>query len=212
MLSLPRSRLLSQKVALPPSSVKDGTSRRILEVALKLFATQGFHGTSIRELAKILELQPSALYAHFASKEQVLAELVRVGHETHLEYLRAAMLKVGSDPIIQLEALVRAHATMHATHPLLAVVVNEEMHALPPELAAPGHALREQATALMLEVIDRGVSMGVFSVRHRLATAAAIGAMGLRIPYWFQRATGLDVEALADTHAELALRMLGART
>lgn len=204
-----RSGHRKEKATLPPSVVEDGTRRRILEVALQLFASLGFHGSSIRDLAKALELTPSALYAHFPSKEYILAELARVGHEHHHERFCAALEGAGEDPAEQMRALVRAHARLHATYPQLAVVVNDEMHALAPELAAPALALRERSTALLLQVIERGVAAGRFSPPHATATAAAIGAMGLRIPHWYEAFGALSIDALADVHAELALRMLG---
>ncbi len=203
------SSVAGKKAVLPASVSGGGPRRRILEVALQLFANRGFHGASTRDLARALELQPSALYAHFASKEHVLAELVRIGHEFHLEKIRGALLGAGTDPADQMSALVRAHARMHATFPHLTIVVNEEMFALPAELAAPGVALRGQSTALILEVVQRGVAMGRFSVSHPMTAAAAIGAIGLRIPYWYEPAPDLDIERLADLQADLALRMLG---
>lgn len=204
--------ITGKRALLPPSAAKDGTRRRILEVALQLFARDGFHGSSIRDLARALELQPSAIYAHFSSKEHVLAELVRSGHEVHLEAFRAALLEAGAEPIDQMKALVRAHARFHAGYPHLAIVVNEELHALPAELAAPAVALRNQATALLVDVVRRGIAMGRFAPTHAGAAAAAIGAIGLRIPYWHDQASGLDAEGLAEVHAELVLRMLGAPT
>ncbi|MGH7294572.1 MAG: helix-turn-helix domain-containing protein, partial [Polyangiaceae bacterium] len=87
---------------LPPELDALGTRRRILVGAVRLFAAQGFHGSSMRELAKVVELQASALYVHFASKEQVLAELVRAGHEAHHRGIRAAMLEAVTDPVDQL--------------------------------------------------------------------------------------------------------------
>lgn len=182
--------------------IGDGTRRRILEVGLSFFAREGFHGTSIRDLARALELQPSALYVHFPSKEHLLAELVRLGHELHHDALRRALEGAGDDPEAQLRAVVRAHTLMHATRPQLAVVVNEEMHALPPELAAPGLALRRKSTELLLQVVER------FHVPQPEVVAAAIGAIGLRVPFWFQPSRKLSAEALADLHADLALRMV----
>jgi AcrR family transcriptional regulator len=208
MRTLSRSSLGVGTSLLPPVAVHDGTRRRILEVALQQFASRGFHGASIRDLATALELQPSALYAHFPSKEHILAELVRVGHEAHHAALRAALLDAGADPIDQLRAIVRAHARFHTTYPQLAVVVNDEMHALSPKHIAPGLALRNESTALLLQVIERGVALGRFDPLHVGATVAAIGAMGLRIPYWYEPGGELSSEALADTYAELALRML----
>ncbi|MCP3062603.1 TetR/AcrR family transcriptional regulator [Myxococcus sp. K38C18041901] len=204
-----RSRLRAHPASLPPSAPSDGTRRRILETALQLFANRGYHDTSIRDLAKVLELQPSALYAHFSSKEHVLAELVRIGHEAHHDALQSALKSSGPEPAEQIRALVRAHTRTHALHPQLAVVVNEELYALTPELAAPAVVLRDKSAALLAEVIERGVAQRSFSPPHPRVAAAAISAMGVRLPYWYEPGSALDVDTLADLHAELALRMLG---
>ncbi len=198
----------ARRAKLPPAE-SDATARRILEAALRLFATQGFHGTSMRDLAKVLEIQPSALYGSFPSKDHLLAELVRLGHEHHHATLRSALLAAGGDPLDQLRAVVRANAVFHATYPHLAVVVNDELHALAPELAAPGLALRRQTIALLTEIVDRGVTMGRFRMSQPAVAIAAIGAMSLRIPYWYQ-AGEIAADALADAQAELASRMVGA--
>jgi len=208
MRTLSRATLGVGTSLLPPSAGPDGTRRRILEVALQQFASRGFHGTSIRDLATALELQPSALYAHFPSKEHLLAELVRLGHEIHHETLRTLLLESGADPVDQLRAVVRAHARVHTTYPQLAVVVNDEMYALSPKLIAPGIALRNDSAALLLQVIERGAAMGRFKPLNIGATVAAIGAMGLRIPHWYEAGGELSAEALAETYAELALRMV----
>jgi AcrR family transcriptional regulator len=194
---------------LPPNLDAEGTRRRILEGAVRLFANHGFHGSSMRQLASIVELQASALYVHFPSKEHVLAELVRAGHEAHHHAIRAAMLESGTDPVAQLSALVRVNIRMHATYPHLAIVVNSEMGVLSPELAAAGLALRKQSSALLQDVIARGVAGGQFKLPHPGVVAAAIGALGLRVPYWYTPELGISVEQLAEIHVELSLRMAG---
>jgi AcrR family transcriptional regulator len=201
----------AQAAVLPPQVDADGPRRKILEAALRLFATQGFHGSSIREIVKLVELQASAVYAHFPSKESVLAELARLGHQAHFHALQSALLDAGADPVDQLAAIVGANAIVHATYPHLAVVVNEEMRALSDELAAPALALRNQSTALALQILDRGLRAGRFSTPGLDVTVAAIGAMAMRIPYWYSPALGYGVEQLADKQVELALRMVGAR-
>ena len=203
-------RIAAARRAKLPETAVDPASRRILEGALRLFATHGFHGTSMRDLAKVLEIQPSAVYASFPSKEHLLAELVRIGHEYHLAQLRSALLDAGGAPSEQLRAVVRANALVHATHPHLVVVVNDEMHALPAELAAPGLALRLQSLALITGIVERGIALGKFDVPEPTVAIAAIGAMSLRIPYWY-RAGELTADALADAQAAIALRIVGAR-
>lgn len=196
----------AQRARLPELAI-EATARRILEVALRMFAMRGFHATSMRELARGLEIQPSALYATFPSKHHLLAEIVRQGHEFHLQALRAASLGAGGDPAAQLAALVRANVEVHVGYPHLAIVINDELHALPSEHAAAGFALRRQGVALLSEIVERGIALGTFKTSHPTTTIAAIGAMTLRLPYWYRGVPAL--EALATAQVELALRMLG---
>ena len=51
------------------------TKEEILDVALDLFAGQGFHGTSIREIAEGVGIRKSSIYNHFKSKEDILEQL-----------------------------------------------------------------------------------------------------------------------------------------
>jgi AcrR family transcriptional regulator len=197
-------------VVLPPSG-KPAARGRMLEAALRLFARQGFNGTSTRDLTSALEVQPSALYAHFASKEDVLAELVELGWEAHRKALHHAVLEAGAEPDRQIAALVRANARFHATYPLLAVVVHEEMHALSDERMRVVRLLRQQTLELVTQVIERGISQQRFDVPNLVATVAAIGAIALRIPHWFEAGPALTIDGLADAQAELVLRMLGAK-
>ena len=164
----------------------------------------------MRDLAASIGLAPSAVYAHFASKADLMAELVRLGHEVHHEEIRQAMLEAGADPVAQMCALVRANVRMHTSYPDLAIVANSELGVLSPELAAPGLALRKQSVALLVAVIERGTALGRFSQPNTHVVAAAIGAMGLRIPYWYSPELGLSAVELAELHVQLVLRMLGA--
>ena len=47
------------------------TKQRILDEALLMFSQRGYEGTSMRELAQTLGLGKSALYKHYASKEDI---------------------------------------------------------------------------------------------------------------------------------------------
>lgn len=52
------------------------TRQRALDVALELFAEQGYEKTSLREIAERLDVTKAALYYHFASKEALLNGIV----------------------------------------------------------------------------------------------------------------------------------------
>ena len=54
---------------------------QILTIAGHLFSQRGYHATSMRELARHLNLQGGSLYAHIQSKEELLLEVVRQAAE-----------------------------------------------------------------------------------------------------------------------------------
>ncbi len=204
-------RLEAERAALPPGVDPGGTRGAILDAALRLIADRGFAGTSIRDIAAAAEVQSATLYTHFPSKEHVLADLIRIGHEEHFRCCRDAILESQPEPAAQLRALMRAHVRMHATYPMLAVVTNAELHMLSAELGASAFELRQQAVQLIEDVVRRGVERGVFHVPHTWLATAAIGAMGLRVAHWFTPDFELDVEAVADVYATFALRVVGFR-
>lgn len=187
----------------------DGPRRRILEVTLLLFARQGFHGTSVRDIADALGQRPSALYKHFVGKDQILAELVHLGFALHHQWLLEAIVAAGPDPVTQLCNTVSANCRAHATYPLLAVVVNEELHALPDASYQAAMTLRAATVSLLSNVIQLGVDEGVFDVDDVYTTVAAVSSIGVRVPFWF-RDPDLDIEALCQRQCKMALRMVGA--
>ena len=50
-----------------------GTRQKIQEVALELFAEQGYDKTSLREIAERLDVTKAALYYHFRTKDDIVA-------------------------------------------------------------------------------------------------------------------------------------------
>lgn len=203
-------RLAAEETALPPETPPRGSRGLILNAALRLFAESGYGGTSVRDIAAEAGVQPATIYAHYPSKEHVLAELIKIGHDEHHRRIRAALLETSADPREQLAALVRAHVRMHTAYSMLAVVANAELHALSPALAAASLELRRQSEQLLADVIQRGIQMGTFKVRHAWLALAAIGGAGMRVAHWYTPAFEQSAEEVADSYAEFALRIVGA--
>ncbi|MEU6891820.1 helix-turn-helix domain-containing protein [Streptomyces sp. NPDC046557] len=55
-----------------PHQRRGNTRQRIQDVALELFAEQGYEKTSLREIAERLEVTKAALYYHFKTKEDII--------------------------------------------------------------------------------------------------------------------------------------------
>lgn len=61
------------------------TKERILEVSLELFAQSGYLGTSMSDIAHQLGITKSALYKHYAGKQEILNSIVEKMSKTDYE-------------------------------------------------------------------------------------------------------------------------------
>ena len=57
------------------AQVQAATRERILEVAKQLFASQGFHATTTREIARAAGLATGTMFNYFSSKEAIVGSL-----------------------------------------------------------------------------------------------------------------------------------------
>ena len=203
-------RLAATASSLLPEWKPAGSRGVILEAALRLFAERGYAGASIRDIAAASGVQPATLYSHYPSKEHVLAELARIGHEEHLRRVRSALLASQPDPRHQVCAYVRGHVSLHTDFQMLAVVANAELHMLSHALGSATFELRKHSEQLLQDIIQRGVDMGVFRIPDVWLAVAAIGGMGLRVAYWFTPDLDLNGEQVGDIYSEYALRILDA--
>jgi AcrR family transcriptional regulator len=199
---------VSTRALLPPRATADGTHRRLLEEALLLFGARGFHGVSVREITEATGIRASSLYAHMDSKEQLLVELVTIGHAEHHDLLQTALREASSDPVDRLARLVRAHVFLHATYPLLARICNRELQALSDSSRARVMQVRNASQQLVADVVEEGMTAGVFHVDDVWLASAATLAMGLRIAEWWSDELGYTVEQVADAYATFAVRLV----
>lgn len=64
---------------------RPNTRQEILDTALGLFAQNGYEATSISQIAEAVGIRKASLYSHFASKQEILDEIVRMGLKEYNE-------------------------------------------------------------------------------------------------------------------------------
>ena len=80
--------------SLPPSEAQ--TRDRILQAAQRLFASQGFDGTTTRDLAQAAGVAEGTLFRHFANKKAILVEVATNGWVEILTDLLTELSEMGS--------------------------------------------------------------------------------------------------------------------
>jgi AcrR family transcriptional regulator len=203
-------RIASTEVVLPEGATPAGTRGRILEAALGLFAESGFHGTSIRSIGAAAGINSATLYSHYASKEEVLRDLVMIGL-TELEARLTEATASLSRPSERLSALVHAHVKAHASFAMLAMVTNDELHALSPELAGPALEIRAALFESLHAILAEGQRDGVFHPDDVDLAALAIAGMGVSVATWYVENPTRSPDVVAAQFARFALQMAGVR-
>src|SRR5690348_12737893 len=56
---------------------KEATRRRVMDAARELFDTQGYQGTTIREIARHAGVSVGSVFTTFASKYEILSQVMR---------------------------------------------------------------------------------------------------------------------------------------
>jgi AcrR family transcriptional regulator len=137
----------------------------ILEAAAGLLARGGYHGMSMRDLAKASSMSLANMYNYFPSKEAVLEALQLRAFETLLSTTEGAVGSV-EGPEAGLYAFILNHVRYVATHGDVMRVLVEEAGEIPPKRRKAIRALkeryfemgRERVRAVLAEGVDGNVS------------------------------------------------------
>ncbi|MEU4366101.1 TetR family transcriptional regulator [Micromonospora chersina] len=188
----------------------DATRARLLEAAVTAFAERGFHGTTTRDIAAAAGLSPAALYVHHKSKEELLYLISRSGHEHVLRLVREAVAS-STDPAAALRRVVHDFVVTHARDHTTTRVVNYELAALSPAHLAEIREIRHHIEQAIRQLVEAGVSAGVFETPDPRMAAAALLSLGVDVGRWYRDGGDLVPEYIAARYAEMALRIVGAR-
>ncbi|MFB2833936.1 TetR/AcrR family transcriptional regulator [Floridanema evergladense] len=80
----------------PQSQSEDATRNRIIKAAQKLFARQGYDGTTTRDLATAAGVAEGTVFRHFANKKAILIEVATQGWVEILTDLLTELSEMGS--------------------------------------------------------------------------------------------------------------------
>jgi AcrR family transcriptional regulator len=184
-----------------------GTWHAIVMSALRSFAEQGFHGTSLKDIASGTGLSTAALYVHFRSKEELLFEISRRGHYTALAIVRdAAALP---DPAEAIRVFAYAFSRWHAQEQMTARVAQYDNGALEPEHAAEIGGLRHETEQVVRSLIVRGTAEGAFAVDDARGVSAAILSLAIDVARWYTPDGPYTPDAIGRLYCQLAERLVG---
>jgi AcrR family transcriptional regulator len=151
------------------------TRERILSVALRMFATQGYANTSLREIADELGVTKAALYFHFKTKDDILGGIL----QGHLDRINAMIDEGGPRPDCgELLRRLSEYQATRSTHLMRLIRENfTEISNLPfgAELKIAHHRLMDTLAGPGATTMDRVRARTAFFAIQSAAMATADG-------------------------------------
>ena len=182
---------------------------RIVAAAVDLFYRQGYGKTTLEQVANELQVTKPFIYAHFASKNDLLVEICSRAIQLAHESLNRAMAQDAS-ATERLETVVRDFLTAVLTHQPHAMIYSREEKELEQKDRDAINQLRREFDRRLVELIDLGIASNEFHADDVQLTALAIGGIVGWAPVWFRANGRLSLEEVTRYLASLALAMVKA--
>lgn len=147
------------------------TRERLLRAAAELLAEGGYAAASVGAIAERTGLARGALYRHFASKEELFADVFRAAAENELTAMRAASAR-SAQFATRFEAVIRTYAASALRNRRLAWALAYEP--VDPLVDAARLAYRRRYRDGMADLLRDGIAARAIPEQDASVTAAAV--------------------------------------
>ncbi len=175
---------------------------QIVQTAGSMFSRQGYHATTMRDIARELNMQGGSLYAHIASKEEMLWAIVeRAAAEFQVAVAPLADLPLPAAE--RLQQMLTAHVGVVARNLDNATVFFHEWRFLSPARRAVIAGQRDAYEGLFRRVIQAGIDAGEFPGADARMGSLLVLSAGNWLYQWFRPDGPLPAEAIAGQMAAM---------
>lgn len=181
----------------------------ILRAALDAFHENGFHGTSVRDIAGRVGVTVPALYYHHENKEMILFALLDASIERLQQLCDAAVAEPTEsreDVFFHLFECITRYMTTSGKLSYL----DSEIRSLSPALREVYVAKRDAIEAMLQAEVEAGIASGAFAVTSPRDTTRALLGMVQAITTWYRPDGDLTVDDVAAAYSDIAAHTVGA--
>lgn len=182
-----------------------------LAAALGAFLEFGYHGATMRDIARRAELSVPGIYHYYASKQDMLVALLDVTMADLLARTAAARAE-GRTPVERFALLVECLALYHTHRRELGFVGASEMRSLIPSERERVAAARRAQQRMVDEEVEQACHEGSFDVARPHEASRAVVTMCTALPQWFDGQGPATAEQVAAQYVEFSLDLMRCTT
>ena len=180
----------------------------VLNAAVGAFNETGYHGASVRDIARRAGLSVPGMYHHFASKQDMLVGILNLTMEDLLARSRAAKDEAGDDPVRSFALLVENLVLFHCHRRDLAFIGGSEMRSLVANNRQRIAAMRTAQQRMVDLEVEAASAAGLFHVEHTRDASRAVVTMCVAVPTWYRFDDEETPEQLAEQYVDFGLGLM----
>ncbi|MEV0104891.1 TetR family transcriptional regulator [Nocardia sp. NPDC050799] len=182
----------------------------VLAAAIDSFVETGYHGATMRSIARRAGMSVPGVYHHYRDKQELLVRALDLTMDELHWRVRAARREADTGRG-RVTRVVEALALFHTHRRELAFIGASEMRSLTSDNRLRITSSRNMVQYLLDEDIDAAVSEENLPTRHARVAGRAIATMCTSLPQWFRLDGPETPEDIATEYAHFALGLLGVR-
>lgn len=168
--------------------------QQVVAAAAELYARNGFHKTTVKEIAQLAGVSAGLIYSYVKTKEDILYLVLLSVLESYARDIPKA-LEGSADPVVRFCAAVRAYCRVVGANPGATLLAYRESMSLGPEQRQEIKRMEFETNALIVACIEACIGAGYFR-RVNVELAAyriVLLAHGWALKSWrFRQFTTLD--------------------
>ena len=176
---------------------KQATRNRVIEAARELFDTQGYQGTTIREIARGAGVSVGSVFTTFASKGEILSQVMADRLDGLYAELDRVMPHLRGDTVERLRTMFAIHFAFEAKHTLLFLAHVAAAYDWTLAAGATPMGKNQRLQGVIRECLERGVSQG--DIRPEVDHPEVIDLLMAAYTWTYRLAAWNDADAAAMT-------------
>ncbi len=189
---------------------KNNKYHLILEAAVTVFARQGFHQSTVAQIAKEAGVADGTIYLYFKNKDDILVQFFAYRTKQVFERFRAEVKKADNS-LDKLRNLIRRHLMEFQRDRNMAVVYQVETHQNSRLAESQIREMSQMYQDLISEIVELGQQEG--KIRKELYVSLVkrfiLGSVDEVINTWLHSEKAYDLVSMADPLVDLLVKGIG---
>jgi len=188
----------------------NGKYHRILEAAVKVFAEQGFHQSTISQIAREAGVADGTIYLYFKNKDDILVQFFNYKTKLVFDRFREEVDKA-DNCFDKLRNLIRRHLEEFQNDRNMAVLYQAETHQNSRLVEEQIRDMSKLYLDIVSEIVEQGQEEGGIrkDIYVGLVKRFILGGVDEVINTWLHSGGKYDLVSMADPLVDLFIRGIG---